>query len=146
LVSSLDVAPTVLGLAGLPVPSTMQGRDLFGDSPAASEIVSVANHGRQIMLRDGRWKLIRTLEGFYYVDAFAPRAGDRELYDLRADPAERVNLVESEPEIAARLDAKIEAWLAVQSSNGSRRERLHGRATGLSREQREGLRALGYVE
>jgi arylsulfatase A-like enzyme len=145
-VSSLDVAPTVLGLAGLPVPSTMQGRDLFGDAPAAIEIISVANHGRQIMLRDGRWKLIRTLEGFYYVDAFAPRAGDRELYDLLADPAERVNLAGSRPEIAARLDAKVEAWLAVQSNNGSRRERLHGRPAGLSREQREGLRALGYVE
>ncbi len=146
MVSGLDVAPTVLGLAGLPVPATMQGRDLLRDAPPEIEIVSVANHGRQIMLRDGRWKLIRTLEGFYYVDAFAPQAGDRELYDLSADPAERVNLVSSEPETVARLDAKVDAWLAVQSTNGTRRERLQGRAAPLSREQREGLRALGYVE
>jgi arylsulfatase A-like enzyme len=146
LVSSLDVAPTLLGLAGLPVPPTMQGRDLLADSLPEIEIVSVANHGRQIMLRDGRWKLIRTLEGFYYVDAFAPRAGDRELYDLWADPAERVNLVSGEPETTARLDAKVDAWLAVRSTNGSRQDRLRGTAVGLSREQQEGLRALGYVE
>jgi arylsulfatase A-like enzyme len=124
----------------------MQGRDLLRAALSETEIVSVANHGRQIMLRDGRWKLIRTLEGFYYVDAFAPQAGDRELYDLSADPAEQVNLVSSQPETVARLDAKVDAWLAVQSTNGSRRERLQGRAAPLSREQREGLRALGYVE
>ena len=51
------------------------------------------------MIRDG-WKLI------------APRRGDRraELYDLSADPAERVDLAARHPERAAALQRALDAW------------------------------------
>ncbi|MEM9985198.1 MAG: sulfatase [Bacteroidota bacterium] len=40
LVSSIDLAPTTLGLAGLPIPSFMEGRDLFGASPPRQQVIA----------------------------------------------------------------------------------------------------------
>ena len=49
---------------------------------------------KYVMVRDGRWKLSM---------AFTPAAGDGALYDLVADPYERVNLYSS-PEAAPTRD------------------------------------------
>lgn len=49
---------------------------------------------------DGRYKLV--IDG-------APRSG-RELFDVRADPAEKNNLLEAQPELAARLERELRAW------------------------------------
>jgi arylsulfatase A-like enzyme len=148
IVSGLDVAPTILHLAGLPLPPTMQGRNVFADPDPGAEatVVSVANHGRQIMMREGRWKLVRTLESFYYVDGFAPRAGDIELYDLQVDPHELVNLATRRADIVARLGTQLDSWLAERTTNGRPGRGSGGGTPRLSREQRDGLRALGYVE
>lgn len=51
-------------------------------------------------VRSEEWKLIRRFEG------------TSELYDLAADPSETRNLVAERPEVAARLQARLEAWLA----------------------------------
>src|SRR5207237_4625033 len=76
----LDVAPTVLRLAGLPVPRAMQGRDLFGsDDPGP--IVAEGPRESQIMFLDGGRKLISTLERFTYSVVFATEAGQIELFD-----------------------------------------------------------------
>jgi arylsulfatase A-like enzyme len=37
---------------------------------------------------------------------------DRELYDLAADPGEEHNLAGEEPQLAAAMEAELEAWLA----------------------------------
>jgi arylsulfatase A-like enzyme len=49
---------------------------------------------------DGRYKLV--------VDA--ARAGTSELFDLRADPAEKNNVIASHPAIAERLARELRAW------------------------------------
>ncbi len=50
-------------------------------------------------VRDGFWKLIE-----FYED------GGLELYNLKDDPGERVNLARREPKTAARLQAKLRDW------------------------------------
>lgn len=50
--------------------------------------------------RIGDWKLIR----FYETDR-------EELFDLRKDPSERVNLVESKPDERKELSDRLDAWL-----------------------------------
>jgi arylsulfatase A-like enzyme len=94
LVLNVDVAPTLLELAGIPVPVWMQGRSLVPllegkDSPwrdaflyeyyeYPAEHCARKNRG----IRTDRWKLIH----------FWEQPEEWELYDLRADPDETNNL------------------------------------------------------
>ncbi|RLL65946.1 sulfatase-like hydrolase/transferase [Streptomyces sp. Z26] len=122
LVSHVDLPPTLLDAAGVPVPDTMQGRSLLpllrGADPAwPSEVlvqVSESEVGRA--LRTDRWKYgVTAPEGDAWHDVRAEAYRETYLYDLAADPDELVNLV-GDPALAtvrdglrARLLARIVA-------------------------------------
>jgi arylsulfatase A-like enzyme len=57
-------------------------------------------------IRTDRYKLIRTYDSGPFVRP------DTELYDLRDDPGETVNLAESQPELAARLERQLIEWVS----------------------------------
>ncbi|TMA34865.1 MAG: hypothetical protein E6J79_15955 [Deltaproteobacteria bacterium] len=141
-VRSLDIAPTVLRLAGLAPPAAMEGRDLFDADGKAPPVVSEAMRGLQIMILSDRWKLIRSLQSFYYNDAFSRQTGTTELYDLGADPGEADNVVASHAEVAAALGDGLDAWVAARHADGV----AVARPAPIPRERLEQLRALGYVE
>jgi hypothetical protein len=124
-VRSLDIAPTVLRLAGLPVPPAMRGRDLFAPGEPAP-VVADGARGTQAMLRVGRWKLVRTLESFFYVDAFAREVGPDELFDLETDPGEGEDAAAREPTRLRALAA--EARRVARGGAGRRGGRGAGRA------------------
>ena len=113
-VSILGLLPTLLEQAGLPH-SGVVGRSLAtflrkGSEPPREPVFSEIAFGyqgwrdadRQVMVRDGEWKL----------SAFVPAgaSADGALYNLRRDPAERVNLFSNEPQTVARLMGLIEQW------------------------------------
>ena len=116
LVSLIDLPPTLLNAAGLPVPPEMQGRSLLpiisgrrGDWPDDVFVqISESQVGRAV--RTARWKYCVTAP-----DAEGNRvpAADRYveefLYDLRADPHELTNLigVPSHQEVAAVLRERL---------------------------------------
>ena len=52
-------------------------------------------------MRAGNWKLVRRYEG--------ERA---ELYDLDGDPSEALDLFAERPEIASRLEERLDDWLS----------------------------------
>ena len=134
LVSLVDVAPTILSVAGLPVPARMEGRDFLGDpSPVTWPAQRVfAQYGSQLYcVRTPRWKLI-----------WRPSSDRAQLFDLRHDPTERRNLVRKKPEESARLLAEIETWRRTRR----RLDLVRRPAEDLSAEKAEELRALGYAE
>jgi hypothetical protein len=104
-----DVAPTILGFAGLaPLPAT-DGTDLRamlsaeGDEGGLAYVETLATQlelgwSPLLGVRSSRFKYIR-----------APRP---ELYDLGEDPGETRNLAGEAPEVVARLDVELEARLA----------------------------------
>jgi arylsulfatase A-like enzyme len=115
-VTLLDLAPTLLDAAGLPVPAEMDGRSLMpvlrrrdGEWPDDALImVSVSQVARG--LRTHRWK--------YGVDApdadpsregAASRYVEEYLYDLQADPHELTDLVRSpaHAEVRTALRARL---------------------------------------
>jgi choline-sulfatase len=108
LLSGYDVFPTLvdyLGLAhdaGRPRPGQSFRRVLEGDAPAdPRDVVVYDEYGPVRMVRTRDWKYVHR-----YPD------GPHELFDLRADPDERVNRVE-DPAHAQRvseLRGRLEAW------------------------------------
>jgi arylsulfatase A-like enzyme len=133
----LDVAPTLLRLAGLAVPGSMQGRDLLADG-AAEPVVAEAEDGRQVAIVDGRWKLIRTLQRFHLVDGFARDAGAVELYDLVDDPGELRDRAGERPELVHALATRLEPFARAHAAPA--------RGAAPAPELAAQLRALGYVE
>jgi arylsulfatase A-like enzyme len=134
----LDVAPTILSWAGLPVPEHMQGRSLLTPLPereAYGETDHTNDGTRKVFLRSGqgRGKAILSLRR---EDATPAR---EEWYDLASDPGE-----------AASRPPRAEAADAIRRRAIERWKQARGRGQGapavtLSEEQRERLRALGYV-
>jgi len=109
LVSLVDLPPTLLDAAGLPVPAAMQGRSLLplvqgerADWPEEVFIqISEAQTGRAVRTR--RWKYsVVAPDQDGRQGAAAGRYVEEFLYDLLADPYELTNLVgmESHREVA----------------------------------------------
>lgn len=110
-ISHLDLVPTLLTLAGLPVPAGLDGVSLAelwlqGVPPAPRTLHWHFPHynnqgGRPCgALRDGPWKYV------VYYDT-----QQQELYHLERDVAEQHNLAEVEPARLADMARRHEAWL-----------------------------------
>ncbi len=100
LVSLIDLPPTLLDAAGLPVPAEMQGHSLVplvrGEADGWPEEVFVQISESQVgrTVRTRRWKYsVAAPGGDGYRDAAAKRYEEECLYDLLADPYELNNLV-----------------------------------------------------
>jgi arylsulfatase A-like enzyme len=139
-VQTLDVMPTLLDLLGLPAVPEAQGRSLLpllrGEAPPAEAVFSSDWWGHA--LREGDWKLID--------DRWRKQ---RELYDLRADPAERRDLLQQEPERAAQLQARLDAWVEANKRQRERNAQSQGEALPPrvpDAATQERLRSLGYVD
>ena len=101
----LDVFPTVLSLAGLPLPSGLDGQDLSpiwrGAKRRVRDTLFLGFTDWSRSLRDERYKLIRY-----------PQIGHIQLFNLQDDPDEMNSLAEK-PEHAARvreMTSLLEQW------------------------------------
>jgi arylsulfatase A-like enzyme len=100
MVSLVDLPPTLLDAAGLPVPACMQGHSLLpllhgqrADWPAEAFIqISEAQVGRAV--RTQRWKYgVNAPDRSGREHPNAARYVEEFLYDLQADPYELTNLI-----------------------------------------------------
>ncbi len=124
LVLSLDLAPTLLDLAGVPAPAGLHGHSLVPllqrDGPGLRDAFLVEYYSDNVFprvakmgyqtVRTDRWKLI------HYVDL----TGMDELYDLRTDPYEMKNRI-ADPRAAPDL-RQMQSELArqLQATSGSK--------------------------
>jgi len=112
-----DLLPTLLELAGMPevVPEDVTGSsltDLVAGVASTHDpelYLTEATWMRKHGWRTPEWKLIVALEPDFH---FKPEV---ELYDLRADPAERVNLAHSRPDKVEDLRTRMEAHIAERT-------------------------------
>lgn len=130
-VRSIDIAPTVLEILGLPPHPSFDGRSLvalaLGDEEERSEDrVSIAYWDD----RDGAIHQSITARHF--------KLHKQELYDLEADPGERVDLSAERPELAARMLTRLEDIVLSRQATESE-------AIELDEETEKQLRALGYT-
>ncbi len=115
--SHLDIFPTLLDYAGLPVPDrgSLPGRSfattLSGRTGAGSDLVIVATGAHPETIHDeyGPVRMVRT-DRWKYVHRYA--YGPHELFDLQEDPGELVNLVADPGHATTRRELKgeIDDW------------------------------------
>ncbi len=117
LVSSIDLAPTILAACDVEATAEMPGLDLLNGEAAARRTAifgAIFNHvardihepASSLKFRwgiEGRWKLI-------VADATNVPEGEVELYNLEADPHEERNLAGVHPDRVDRLHAAIDRW------------------------------------
>jgi arylsulfatase A-like enzyme len=137
-VRTLDIAPTLLALAGLELPGDpMDGVSLLPliEAREAVDRTAVIAHADELAtaLRRGPWKLIVTRQpGAFLHDR-------RALYHLGDDPEERHNLYEREPDIAAELEALLK-------EHEGKYAKINAVSGDISDGMREKLQAMGYLE
>ncbi len=100
IASLLDLAPTMVDLAGLSRPSTWQGQSLL--APTARVARFYTDHAVwQAGLRDGSWKFIHEVD-----------SGRTRLFDLRADPGEMHDLSSAQPDRVDLYRRHLASWQA----------------------------------
>jgi choline-sulfatase len=147
-VALAEVAPSLLEVAGIPAPPTMQAQSLFpliqatrtdgakspiGDNQRAQErpIFSETNYAHRAF----GWSELRSWRTGKYLYVQAPQ---RELYDQSSDPEAAKNLAPAAKAVADTLESQLTTFQQKTSS-------AQTEPTKLDPTQAEKLRALGYL-
>lgn len=128
LISSIDLVPTILSLAGAESPDGLPGENLvpvchgrplarkaiFGEG-FAHDVADLNDPSQSLLYRwsiNGKWKLLTFHDGkvgryplVHARDTLAP-----ELYDLSADPHETNNLASEHPDVVKEMTTMINQW------------------------------------
>ena len=130
----IDVAPTVLEIAGVPVPSQMQGQSLLRIARSGGDQAVYSR--AELPQRGFGWSVLESWRAGKYLYIRAPKP---ELYDMTADPGATHNLAASSK---ATLDT-----LASQLESFDRRFSGESGKSGaeLSSSEMQKLASLGYV-
>ncbi len=130
LCSSIDIVPTILAAAGAEIPQQLPGLNLlanlqdgtpisrnaiFGES-FAHDIADIENPQASLLYR---WvirdhsKLLLTYDGQPGKMKYPPVGGQPQLFDLKADPHEHVNLAAKQPDVVKELRELLTNWYPV---------------------------------
>jgi arylsulfatase A-like enzyme/Tfp pilus assembly protein PilF len=133
----VDVAPTVLEVAGVPVPSQMQGQSLLRIARTNPDADQPAYARSDFPQQAFGWSPLESWRAGKYLYIRAPKP---ELYDLSADPQATKNLAQTSKAILATLASQLEAFDSHFGGRGSQAE-----TSGLSSSEAQKLASLGYV-
>jgi arylsulfatase A-like enzyme len=147
VVSAVDLAPTILDLAGIPIPESFTGTSWLAarpsiDPPAAlferlepqwttHHVLAPGRYGvAEWGLREGRWKLLM-------------KDDQVRLFDLDSDPKETKNVATDHADVARLLVGRIARTSPTLS--GQERPPYVDPTAGAERSLTEALKALGYL-
>jgi len=130
----VDVAPTILEIAGVPIPSQMQGQSLLRIAKANADqpIYSVSNFPQQAF----GWSPVESWRAGKYLYIKAPRP---ELYDLAADPGATRNLAQSSKATLETIASQLDGFDRRFTDSGN------ASASELTSSEMQKLASLGYV-
>jgi arylsulfatase A-like enzyme len=128
-VSSVDIAPTLLALAGIPAPAALEGESLLDPARDLRRGRAVSQYGQsRYSLRTREWKLIWS------------QPGSLELFRMDADPGERSNVADRHPDVRDALAAALDRWRGRHRAAPNQ-----GPPVELSGDQWRELESLGYL-
>ena len=133
-VGLVDVAPTVLEVAGVPVPSQMQGQSLLRIAKAASAPDQPVYSRSDFPQRGFGWSALESWRAGKYLYIRSPKP---ELYDLSADPGAMKNLATSSKATLETIAAQLDSFDHHFTQGGKTAE--------LTSSEMQKLASLGYV-
>jgi tetratricopeptide (TPR) repeat protein len=133
----LDIAPTVLAEAGIPVPSQMQGQSLMRIAQGTSQAEQPAYSRSDLPQQGFGCSLLESWRAGKYLYVRAPKP---ELYDLSADPKAVRNLAQN---AKATLDTLASQLQSFDGHLGGDSNKSSG--SGLTSSEMQKLASLGYV-
>jgi choline-sulfatase len=131
----VDVAPTILEIAGVPIPSQMQGQSLLRIAKANADqpVYSISNFPQQAF----GWSSLESWRAGKYLYIKAPKP---ELYDLAADPGATHNLAQTSKATLETIAGQLDAFDRRFSDAGNT-----SRGSELTSSEMQKLASLGYV-
>jgi arylsulfatase A-like enzyme len=118
-ISALDILPTLLSAAKIPVKGQLDGISLL---PALTDSIPFENNTRtlffefdtQLAIIKGDWKLVKSKDLYqFYGKINRGYSADGEvpgLYNILIDQGERINLIHKEPELYHELLSEWQQW------------------------------------
>jgi arylsulfatase len=106
LAQHIDIAPSILGLLGLPIHPSFQGIDLFHtnlDPKRSVYMVTQTPDAYQYGIVRSGFKLI-----------YDERQREHLLFNLASDPGENTDLAATQPELVKELSNRLNAWRKLQ--------------------------------
>jgi choline-sulfatase len=133
----LDVAPTLLEAAGVPVPSQMEGQSLLRIARAGSQSDQPAYSRTDLPQQGFQCSAIESWRSGKYLYIRAPKP---ELYDLNADPGATRNLAQSSKATLETMAAQLQGFDSRLGSEPGKQP-----DTALTSSEMQKLASLGYV-
>jgi Flp pilus assembly protein TadD len=129
----VDVAPTILEIAGVPIPSQMQGQSLLRIAKANADqpVYAISNFPQQAF----GWSALESWRAGKYLYIKAPKP---ELYDLAADPGATRNLAQTSKATLETIASQLDAFDRRFTDSGNA-------ASELTSSEMQKLASLGYV-
>jgi len=130
LCSSIDIVPTILAATGSDIPKRLPGlnllpnlqqgtaidRDVIYGESFAHDIADIQNPQASLLYRwviRGHSKLLLTYDGRTGRMKYPPSGGKPQLYDLKTDPDEKVDLAAKHPQQVKELSGLLNDWYPV---------------------------------
>ena len=132
----VDVAPTILEIAGVPVPSQMQGQSLLRIARAGGGSDQPVYSRSDLSQRGFGWSILESWRAGKYLYIRAPKP---ELYDMTSDPAASHNLAQSSKATMDTMASQLDSFDRKFSGQGGKS------ASELSSTEMQKLASLGYV-
>lgn len=137
-VSLVDLAPTILSLAGL---KGLEGMHVSGSAWNLDDMSGSTPDLFAETWRYGSWRTAISDRWKYLVNFEVDTA---HLYDLDADPYAWKDVIGEHPEVAAAMKKKLEGWETFQDMAVEKLD-LEAKESVLSKEEKAKLEALGYI-
>jgi arylsulfatase A-like enzyme len=140
-VPMLDLLPTLVGVAGAPLPDLVHGQSLLpvlagGESPV--RLFYTQNRANRTL-----WEQDAMYQGYAKL-IYTPQRDRVELYDLRADPGEQHDLAATEPDRAAVLRDELRPWEVEVLKTWASMPRAGVTAEKIDRAMEDALKRIGY--